>query len=114
MTGGWVRVLATAEQVGKKRPGMERAAKAGLVRIRDDPAASPHTQNSPSAPAGKPHPGFPQAVRGARHRRHHRRSDQPEVPTRLDPCAVQNRTVRGAQLSNSRVLATSERHPLRR
>ena len=27
MTGGWVRVLATAEQVRKERPGMERAAK---------------------------------------------------------------------------------------
>jgi hypothetical protein len=26
MTGGWVRVLATAEQVRKERPGMERAA----------------------------------------------------------------------------------------
>ena len=33
MTGGWVRVLASAEQVRKDRPGMERAAKAGLVRI---------------------------------------------------------------------------------
>ncbi len=33
MTGGWVRVLATAEQVRKERPGMERAANAGLVRI---------------------------------------------------------------------------------
>jgi hypothetical protein len=33
MTGGWVRVLASAEQVRKERPGMERAAKAGLVRI---------------------------------------------------------------------------------
>ncbi|MFN5696796.1 MAG: hypothetical protein ACK486_07160 [Cyanobacteriota bacterium] len=33
MTGGWVRVLATAEQVCMERPGMERAAKAGLVRI---------------------------------------------------------------------------------
>ncbi|MFN9695721.1 MAG: hypothetical protein ACK550_18315 [Synechococcaceae cyanobacterium] len=33
MTGGWVRVLATAEQVRKERPGMERAAKAGLGRI---------------------------------------------------------------------------------
>jgi hypothetical protein len=33
MTGGWVRVLATAEQVLKERPGMDRAAKAGLVRI---------------------------------------------------------------------------------
>jgi transglutaminase-like putative cysteine protease len=33
MTGGWVRVLATAEQVRKERPGMERAAKAGLVTI---------------------------------------------------------------------------------
>ena len=32
MTGGWVRVLASAEQVRKERPGMERAAKAGLVR----------------------------------------------------------------------------------
>jgi hypothetical protein len=31
MTGGWVRVLATAEQVHKERPGMERAAKASLV-----------------------------------------------------------------------------------
>jgi hypothetical protein len=33
MTGGWVRVLATAEQVRKERPGMERASKAGLVKI---------------------------------------------------------------------------------
>jgi hypothetical protein len=33
MSGGWVRVLASAEQVRKERPGMERAAKAGLVRI---------------------------------------------------------------------------------
>ena len=30
---GWVRVLATAEQVRTERPGMEWAAKAGLVRI---------------------------------------------------------------------------------
>ena len=33
MTGGWVRVLATAEQVRKEGPGMEQAAKAGLVKI---------------------------------------------------------------------------------
>ena len=33
MTGGWVRVLATAEQVRKERPGMERAAKGVLVKI---------------------------------------------------------------------------------
>ena len=33
MTGGWVRVLASAEQVRKERPGMERAARDGLVRI---------------------------------------------------------------------------------
>jgi hypothetical protein len=33
MTGGWVRVLASAEQVRKERSGMEQAAKAGLVKI---------------------------------------------------------------------------------
>jgi hypothetical protein len=33
MTGGSVRVLASAEQVSKGRAGMERAANAGLVRI---------------------------------------------------------------------------------
>ncbi len=33
MTGGWVRVLASAEQVRKERAGMERAANAGLVKI---------------------------------------------------------------------------------
>ena len=33
MTGGWVRVLASAAQVRKERPGMELAAKAGLVKI---------------------------------------------------------------------------------
>ena len=33
ITGGLVRVLASAEQVRKERPGMERAAKAGLVKI---------------------------------------------------------------------------------
>jgi hypothetical protein len=33
MTGGWVRLLAIDEQVRKERPGMERAAKTGLVRI---------------------------------------------------------------------------------
>jgi hypothetical protein len=33
MTGGWVRVLASAEQVRKERAGMEQAAKAGLVKI---------------------------------------------------------------------------------
>ena len=32
MTGGWVRVLASAEQVRKERAGMKLAAKAGLVR----------------------------------------------------------------------------------
>ncbi|MCX5967621.1 MAG: hypothetical protein NTV57_08285, partial [Cyanobacteria bacterium] len=33
MTGGWVRVLASAEQVRKERPGMEQAAREGLVTI---------------------------------------------------------------------------------
>ena len=33
MTGGWVRVLASAEQVRKERAGMEQAARAGLVKI---------------------------------------------------------------------------------
>jgi hypothetical protein len=33
MTGGWVRVLASAAQVRKERPGMEQAAREGLVRI---------------------------------------------------------------------------------
>jgi hypothetical protein len=33
MTGGWVRVLASAEQVRKERVGMELAAKVGLVKI---------------------------------------------------------------------------------
>jgi hypothetical protein len=33
MTGGWVRVLASAEQVHKERTDMEQVAKAGLVRI---------------------------------------------------------------------------------
>ena len=33
MTGGWVRVLASAEQVQRERPGMEQAARAGLVKI---------------------------------------------------------------------------------
>jgi hypothetical protein len=33
MTGGWVRVLASAEQVRKERPGMEQAASRGLVSI---------------------------------------------------------------------------------
>ena len=33
MTGGWVRVLASAEQVRTERAGMELAAKAGLVKI---------------------------------------------------------------------------------
>jgi hypothetical protein len=33
MTGGWVRVLATAEQVSKERAGMEQAASRGLVTI---------------------------------------------------------------------------------
>ena len=33
MTGGWVRVLATAEQVQRERPGMELAARRGLVTI---------------------------------------------------------------------------------
>ncbi len=33
MTGGWVRVLATAEQVQRERPGMEQAARRGLVAI---------------------------------------------------------------------------------
>ena len=40
MTGGWVRVLATAEQVRKERPGMERAAKAWLRRGVHRPAAA--------------------------------------------------------------------------
>jgi hypothetical protein len=33
MTGGWVRELASAEQVRKERAGMEQIAKAGLVKI---------------------------------------------------------------------------------
>ena len=33
MTGGWVRVLASAEQVRKERAGLEQAARAGLVTI---------------------------------------------------------------------------------
>ena len=33
MTGGWVRVLASAEQVRKDRAGMEQAASRGLVSI---------------------------------------------------------------------------------
>ena len=33
MTGGWVRVLASAAQVRKERPGMEQAAREGLVTI---------------------------------------------------------------------------------
>ena len=33
ITGGWVRVLASAEQVRKERTGMEQAAKVGLVKI---------------------------------------------------------------------------------
>jgi hypothetical protein len=37
MTGGWVRVLVSAEQVRKERAGMEQAAKAGLVKIHGTP-----------------------------------------------------------------------------
>jgi hypothetical protein len=33
MTGGWVRVLASAEQVQRERPGMAQAARPGLVAI---------------------------------------------------------------------------------
>ncbi len=33
MTGGWVRVLASAEQVQRELPGMEQAARRGLVTI---------------------------------------------------------------------------------
>ena len=33
MTGGWVRVLMSADQVGREREGMEQAASRGLVRI---------------------------------------------------------------------------------
>ncbi len=33
MTGGWVRVLASAEQVIKERTAMEQAASRGLVNI---------------------------------------------------------------------------------
>jgi hypothetical protein len=33
LTAGWVRVLATAEQVQRERPGMEQAARRGLVTI---------------------------------------------------------------------------------
>ena len=33
MTGSWVRVLVSAEQLGRDRPGMERAAAAGVVRL---------------------------------------------------------------------------------
>ncbi len=34
MAGGWERVLASAEQVRKERPGMEQAARESLVTIR--------------------------------------------------------------------------------
>ncbi|MFN9622916.1 MAG: hypothetical protein ACK587_08815 [Cyanobacteriota bacterium] len=33
MTGGWVRVLVSADQVRREREGMEQAARRGLVRI---------------------------------------------------------------------------------
>jgi hypothetical protein len=33
MTGGWVRGLATAEQVQRERPGREEAVRRGLVTI---------------------------------------------------------------------------------
>ena len=33
MTGGWVRVLVSADQVGREREAMEQAARRGLVRI---------------------------------------------------------------------------------
>jgi len=33
MTGGWVRVLASAAQVRKERPAMVQAAREGLVTI---------------------------------------------------------------------------------
>jgi hypothetical protein len=33
MTGGWVRVLVSADQVRRERAGMEQAARRGLVRI---------------------------------------------------------------------------------
>ena len=33
MTGGWVRVLVSADQVGRERAAMEQAARRGLVRI---------------------------------------------------------------------------------
>jgi hypothetical protein len=36
-TAGRVRVLASAEQVRNERPGMERAAEAGLVKIHGTP-----------------------------------------------------------------------------
>jgi hypothetical protein len=34
-TGGWVRVLATTEQLRRERPDMERAARGGLALHRD-------------------------------------------------------------------------------
>ena len=48
------------------------------------PAPPQHHAGPAPATAGEPHPGLPQAVPGARGRCHHRRSDQPEVPPRLD------------------------------
>jgi hypothetical protein len=33
MTGGWVRVLATPEQLQRERVGMEAAAARGLVKL---------------------------------------------------------------------------------
>ena len=37
MTGGWVRVLVSADQVGRERAAMEQAARRGLVRIHGTP-----------------------------------------------------------------------------
>ena len=85
MTGGWVRVLATAEQVRKERPGMERAAggvpgrSLGLSNRRRAPVgggagvgvgrhgSSPAAAVAESPPAGRgwgEAPGFLARLRG--------------------------------------------------
>lgn len=60
MTGGWVRVLATAEQVRKERPGMERAATAGRA-AGGVPGRSLGLSNRRRAPVGD---GRPSACHG--------------------------------------------------
>ena len=66
----------TAISSGRREPGGPRC--------RDDPEPAQHLAGPPPAPPGEPHPGVPQAVRGARRSGDHRGSDQPEVSPRLD------------------------------